>query len=143
MFGILGGACKGLHCAGCGKGIPLGIVLLFLGVMAAISRGAHEVLGAMANMLGGFLIAMAIGIPASIMLTGLFASLIAARYSGLSVTRFEGLTQTEKWEWENKQPLPDSSSMFFPQWPARPAITPSYEWRDLESERESTTTEVY
>ena len=35
MFGL---ACKGLHCAGCGKGLPLSLVLIIVGTLALTNR---------------------------------------------------------------------------------------------------------
>lgn len=35
MFGLFGAACKGLHCAGCGKGIPASVLLLLVGIFIA------------------------------------------------------------------------------------------------------------
>ncbi|HVH71521.1 MAG TPA: hypothetical protein VNB49_10475 [Candidatus Dormibacteraeota bacterium] len=49
MFGLF---CKGLHCAGCGKGIPAGAVIT-LAAAAILGNGA------VANVLGNVLIALA------------------------------------------------------------------------------------
>lgn len=42
MFGLF---CKGLHCAGCGKGLPLSLVLVIIGTVAVSNRNFDDALG--------------------------------------------------------------------------------------------------
>lgn len=42
MFGL---ACKGLHCAGCGKGIPASLFVLVVGILLASSHSFNNALG--------------------------------------------------------------------------------------------------
>jgi hypothetical protein len=58
MFGLF---CKGLHCAGCGKGLPLSIILLIVGMVAVRDPSFDSALGGaiaeativLASVLGG------------------------------------------------------------------------------------------
>jgi hypothetical protein len=42
MFGL---ACKGLHCAGCGKGIPASLIVIIAAIVAFNSRAFDNALG--------------------------------------------------------------------------------------------------
>jgi hypothetical protein len=42
MFGLF---CRGLHCAGCGKGLPLSLIILIVGIVAVRQPGFDAMVG--------------------------------------------------------------------------------------------------
>jgi hypothetical protein len=86
MFGL---ACKGLHCAGCGKGIPLGIVIILVGLATRVNNSAlHALTNAVmwaAFIVGGCIVA-----------TGAIVALIQRRDFQMSYSKWDGPTMVEE-----------------------------------------------
>lgn len=110
LLGI--GACKGLHCAGCGKGIPGGIGLLGVIILLAIAGSKH-----MAGLIGQFLhflemalltVAIGAAICSVIVVLGIRAITRVWPVMGMS---WEGKTQCEI------KADADEYGELVPQWP--------------------------
>lgn len=86
LFGL---ACKGLHCAGCGKGIPLGIVIILLGIVSRISNAMVREL-ANSIMWGAFIIG------GCIVATGAVITAIQRRDFQMIYTNWEGPTMVQE-----------------------------------------------
>lgn len=54
MFGL---ACKGLHCAGCGKGIPAAVVVIMLAIVASMNDAMGAIAVALYWVAGGVVLA--------------------------------------------------------------------------------------
>jgi len=85
MFGL---ACKGLHCAGCGKGIPLGIVIILLGVVSQVNGVMVEALASVV-MWGAFVVG------ACIVATGTAISLLQRNDFQMVYSKWDGPTMVQ------------------------------------------------
>jgi hypothetical protein len=85
MFGI---ACKGLHCAGCGKGIPLGIVIILIGLATRINDAA---LAGLADAL----MWSALIIGGCVMVTGTIVALVQRRDFQMIYGKWDGPTMAQ------------------------------------------------
>lgn len=126
MGHLLGGAaCKGLHCLGCGKGIPAGVLAVIAVVVAVLNP--RPVLDALANFIraiGPELIGL--GACAAFAIVGTMAVIARMRQAAvLDYSRFDGPTMVEQWEEAAGVPLVAPPRQMGPSWPLRPAIAPT------------------
>lgn len=108
LFGL---ACKGLHCAGCGKGIPLGIVIILLGVVSQVS-------GAMIDVLASAIMWAAFIIGGTIVATGAVITAIQRRDFQMIYTNWEGPTivQAKAQEtWADRAQVESPNPFYMPQ----------------------------
>ncbi len=105
--------CKGLHCAGCGKGIPAGIVVVL--VLIAVAGG--KIFGGMADAIRTALIYFAITVPIAAAFTAIVIAKIFRSGNVLGM-KWDGKTMAET----KAQAEITESRYAVPQWPNRPAI---------------------
>ena len=83
MFGLF---CKGLHCAGCGKGLPFSLVLIVIGIVAVRTPAFDAAMG-------GAIEAAAIAIASSFLIgvigTGIALSLMMRKGPPIVIVRTE------------------------------------------------------
>ncbi len=117
MFGL---ACKGLHCAGCGKGIPAGVVILGI-ILAFVARSAGAITAAFEELIIAAAIvtflAVVIATAAVVSLFGRVANegILSGRWNGVGYTELSG-------HYQSGEPIRE--------WPNRPAISPHYQWME-------------
>lgn len=76
--------CKGLHCAGCGKGFPAGIVLAIIALAAIGSRHADRWIG---RFFGEAAVILAILVPVILIVSALVLKLIIRVFSPVVCVR--------------------------------------------------------
>jgi len=122
MFGL---ACKGLHCAGCGKGIPLGAVVLGI-ILAMVAHSAGAITAAFEELIIGAAIVVFL---AAIMATAAVMRLMALPENRNVLSgRWEGTGYTElTGHYQSGEPIR--------QWPDSPVIGATYQWSQPTEER--------
>lgn len=131
--------CKGLHCAGCGKGFPVGILAAIILLVMAIHNHIMGAIGALIHDLEMIALFLAIG-------AAVFAVIIVIALRGITMVR---PVMGMKWEGETQTEIKANSDEFgelVPQWPNRsalalvPAVT-NYEdqikWANGDREKET------
>lgn len=96
MFGL---ACKGLHCAGCGKGIPAGALILGV-ILVMVGRSAGAITAAFEELLIGA--AVVVFLAAVISVTAIMRvmarqenrAVLAGRWNGAGYTELTGHYQS-------------------------------------------------
>lgn len=113
---IFGLVCKGLHCAGCGKGIPAGIVIILLGV---VFRLASQVSNTMVHELASAIMWGAFVVGGCVVATGTSIALLQRRDFQMMYTNWEGPTtvqeKVQEDTWTKQAQLDAPNPFYMPQ----------------------------
>jgi hypothetical protein len=115
---MFGAACKGLHCLGCGRGIPAGVIAAVAVIVTVLDPGPFF------RALAEFLRAtwpelLGLSVIAGAALVGTMAVIARMRKAAvLDYSRWDEPTYVQQWEDAAGHPLVG------PAWPGRPAIAP-------------------